>query len=330
MAFFFLNIEYIADIVNMKTSLFLQFKQTQARSIWRHGRVYHPSDPIIWFIGIEAMVSDSLKQSYAMKWMLDFLWWCGEALATEDTQACTLTFKNCFRDVFLQLFRQGVVVLSHLFGWWRGQSSRSGSNNMTESFFCSSHIRCRRDICWSIQSRRWERRKVEFLFQEFFSSSSIPPQGWRACPLLGQSGFDITFPGFQGKAEGGIDLEGEAEALALAGQRLAEGHALWCQGGVHCTWQISSHFSLVLLNHENCWRTKMHAAVFTFSKGAKNECYSFQSMRLQPQLWTILIIMQRGVSSPAYPIGQLKVEAEIAATRQEHKIETIFYPLHIL
>ena len=33
------------------------------------------------------------------------------------------------------------------------------------------------------------------------------------------------FPGVQGKEEGEVNLEGEAEILALGGQRLAEGHA---------------------------------------------------------------------------------------------------------
>ena len=34
------------------------------------------------------------------------------------------------------------------------------------------------------------------------------------------------FPGVQRKGKGGTNIEGEVELLALAGQRLAEGHAL--------------------------------------------------------------------------------------------------------
>ena len=45
-------------------------------------------------------------------------------------------------------------------------------------------------------------------------------------------------PGVQGEGEGGAEGEGEVEGLALAGQCLAKGQTLGCQGGgdfiTHC------------------------------------------------------------------------------------------------
>ena len=53
-------------------------------------------------------------------------------------------------------------------------------------------------------------------------------------------------PGVQGEGEGGANFEGEAEDLPLAGQRLAESHALGCQVGLVFTHFRSSHFQLYL------------------------------------------------------------------------------------
>ena len=74
------------------------------------------------------------------------------------------------------------------------------------------------------------------------------------------------FPGVQGKGEGRVNLEGEAERLALAGQCLAESQALGCQGGLFPTYSGSSHFhfssELRKVIHEF---HNGHVAAFTFT-----------------------------------------------------------------
>ena len=45
----------------------------------------------------------------------------------------------------------------------------------------------------------------------------------------------LALPGIQGEGEGGADGEGELKILAMAGQRMAEIHALCCQGRVLST-----------------------------------------------------------------------------------------------
>ena len=79
-----------------------------------------------------------------------------------------------------------------------------------------------------------------FLSFELFSSPGISPKRRGTGLLLGPWG--PAPGGVQGEGEGGTNRKGEVEDLALAGQCLAEIHALGDQGGVnfnHC-----SHFGL--------------------------------------------------------------------------------------
>ena len=77
------------------------------------------------------------------------------------------------------------------------------------------------------------------LCDEFFSAPGISPLSRGALPLFHRALHCLT-PGVQGEGEGGTHVEGEMKSLALAGQCLAEVHALGDQGQVditHC-----SHF----------------------------------------------------------------------------------------
>ena len=176
---------------------------------------------------------------------------------------CHVNHQITFRRIILVTTRITAIIITALhkiwacwcwFRWkqcrWRSSCwcRRWDNSSRTGGSCCCSCYRSwiRRSIRWSIRSRRWSWSKVEFPFQKLGSPSCVPPLGRRAWPLLclDQSGFHITFLGIKGKGKCRVDGEGETEVLALAGQRLAEGQALRCQGRVHCTQQISSHFHL--------------------------------------------------------------------------------------
>ena len=89
---------------------------------------------------------------------------------------------------------------------------------------------------------RWRYR---VLLQKFCPSPGISSQGWWTLPLLRSGRWTIS-PGVSGKWEGGANIEWEAEGLTLAGQRLAESHALGGQVRVVLTHCSSSHFQLYL------------------------------------------------------------------------------------
>ena len=98
-------------------------------------------------------------------------------------------------------------------------------------------------IGFQVSLRNWSR--FGFLGQKFLPAPGIPFYGGGTCPLLLGRRYS-SFTGVQGEREGVANGEGELEGLALAVQRLAEGHALGSQGGV--TFTHKSHFCFLLLN----------------------------------------------------------------------------------
>ena len=76
------------------------------------------------------------------------------------------------------------------------------------------------------------------------SPPGISPKRWRAYSLFGPLCFHCLTPGVQGEGEVRTNGEGKVEDLALAGQCLAESHALGGQGGG----VFSTHFWRLLLN----------------------------------------------------------------------------------
>ena len=92
----------------MKTSLFLQFKQTQARSIWRHGRVYQPYDPTIWcrFREMGARVS-ALCVRLNRKWELGIF-------TKMSTWPLIFLKLNYFRHNYLEIVLCSVSLLMHI------------------------------------------------------------------------------------------------------------------------------------------------------------------------------------------------------------------------
>ena len=85
--------------------------------------------------------------------------------------------------------------------------------------------------------------RFALFLQELCPALRIPSEGWGAGLLLGWWIQDFLTPGVQSEGEGWANVEGELDNLALAGQCLAECHALCCQGGVIFT--NSSHFGLL-------------------------------------------------------------------------------------
>ena len=80
------------------------------------------------------------------------------------------------------------------------------------------------------------------LGQKLCSPPGISSLGWWTLPLLRQF-CRVISPGVQGKWEGRANIEGEAEGLSLAGQRLAESHTLGGQVRV-----------VLVLYTSNLWR----------------------------------------------------------------------------
>ena len=82
-------------------------------------------------------------------------------------------------------------------------------------------------------------RGYGLLLQELLSAPHVSLPGWRADLLLGLAWQGLLALGVHREGEGWANGQGEVEDHALAGQRLAEGQALCCQGGV------ISHFILI-------------------------------------------------------------------------------------
>ena len=137
--------------------------------------------------------------------------WCSRWCHRWGWRRCACGRKSFF------LFRKNILLPLHM-GWWHLKS------------------------IWSLRApllfRSW--RVLLFLGIELFSSPGISPKRWGTGLLLGP--WSLAPGGVQGEGEGRTNRKGEVEDLALAGQCLAEIHALGDQGGVsfnHC-----SHFGL--------------------------------------------------------------------------------------
>ena len=90
-------------------------------------------------------------------------------------------------------------------------------------------------------------RFLLLLRNEFLSSPDISPESWGACHLLGTLACNCLAPGVQWEGEVRTNWDGEVERLALAGQRLAESHALRGQGRI-----FISHFEFTS-EVRKCW-----------------------------------------------------------------------------
>ena len=139
--------------------------------------------------------------------------------------------------------------------------------------WCWRCCRCRR--CRGSAGCGWRsihrQNGILFLLQKLIPSPCIPPLSGGADLFPGFGSKSIAPSCVQGKREAGIDLEGEAEGLALAGQCLAEGQALGCQGGtVPAHGVSSSHF------HYFFWRKE---------KGMGSFPNSMSLLSLFCQLW---------------------------------------------
>ena len=164
--------------------------------------------------GIQQVCQESCRVTYGVTWLLSWAIRC-----------CLnwVHFLVGFANVDLQtIFRIKVAV----------------TLVALESFLVSGFSRLfRGSIHW--------RRRMAFLVQKLCPPPGISSQSWWGLPLLWQGSWAIS-PGVQGKLEGGANIDGEAECLTLAGQRLAESHALGGQVRVVYTHSRRSHFQLYL------------------------------------------------------------------------------------
>ena len=83
------------------------------------------------------------------------------------------------------------------------------------------------------------------LFQELLPAPLVSSQSGWAGLLLGPAGQGLHALGVPGEGEVWTNADGHGEGLALVGQRLADGQALCCQGGV-----LMSHISHFLVKSE--------------------------------------------------------------------------------
>ena len=99
-----------------------------------------------------------------------------------------------------------------------------------------------RYFSWSF-NRFFICRSIIFGCQKLLSSQGIPLHGGRAelPDLLDRDMTRYFFLGVQGKRECLTNLQSKCKSLALAGQCLAESHALGCHGGI-LTHNWCSHF----------------------------------------------------------------------------------------
>ena len=73
--------------------------------------------------------------------------------------------------------------------------------------------------------------RLRILHKELLSPLGISLESRWALFAPGWHGL-LALPGIQGEGEGGADGEGELKILAMAGQCMADVHALCCQGRV--------------------------------------------------------------------------------------------------
>ena len=121
-------------------------------------------------------------------------------------------------------------------GWWQHGRRVTGAENILVS---ASWLAIN-----EVGSTWW--KGFSFLLQKFCSPPSISSYGRRALPLHSFGGWGQALPGVQGERKGGANGEREGEDLLMAGQRMAEIHALGGQRKIH-----RSHFL------GNIWIKKM-------------------------------------------------------------------------